>query len=615
VNWRVDITKAARAAGLTRPDQLLVVSGAGVSQEHPTHAPSGVELMRSAMDGFFLPGTLREMGDAYAAIRVASGLPQRTFWGRPRLEAVLDVVNDVYGSQALGYLTRYFTDRPSNRVHAMLAAHLDQGGRQLTANFDLFIEHAATTDNPDIHHFHGSVESRSDALPFGARLAAIERGFDAAGRARVLAPLIDPATRCVAFVGYSFSDYFDATPAIVEAIADGLLDGKTLIWFDFDPGLPEPLTTVPDLTNAPEVISAAAARGVAVIVIKGWSGDALFELLRASGCRLDSAWTTPDLCDSTDVSAPRRYPAGRMHRKAATVQLLGRFGMLGRLPSPQLELEVADIPVKSLADYWWKKGRYEQARDAALAAIPARDPHRRLRRLLAHARYDWIEGRLAKAGRRTLAAINALDAEHDDLTALRIESLERYGRVAVHARRSPDARVFVLPGLLQRLPDYERRVKDLLRLPEVSGTPAAHLEDALRNYQTEVRGRRPASDSATATHRAALVERFRQSEAIDAYVDYIRGNANRGVWELPRDRTQWREAMVGLYTAVGNEADIRRLILFEPRGFGAGKGQASPFDAARRLDASHYHRARMIARHLMMRVVRTPEAVRSRRAS
>lgn len=607
VSWRDEIRAIAREARISRADELVVFSGAGISQEHPTHAPSGVQLMKSAIKNFFIPQTLDEMSDAYASIRAVTGEPESLFRGRPRLEAVLDVVNDVYGPEALAYLTPYFTARPSNRVHAMLGAHLDQGGRHVTANFDRFVEHVASPHAPEINHFHGEVETDSDALPFGARLGAIEHGFDTTERARLLEPLSSPSTRCIAFIGYSFSDYFDVTPAVVSAIQAGALDDKTVIWLDFDHTLSEPTVVAAEPSDRRGIIGAARARGVAVVAIAGWSGDALFELLSEIGCRLDPAWAAPTQCDADDATLHPTYPASDEQRRAATVRLLSRFGMLGRLPSTRLGLGIADIPASTLADYWWKKGRYERARDSAIAALEPHHPHRDIQALLLHARFDWIEGRLSKAATRTLAAISALDVEAGAPTALRAEALERYGRVAVAARRTPDARLLLLPRMRRRLPDYEHRVNTLLHAREVGGAATSHLRDASETFRAEVLGRRASSEAATVTHRADLMERFSQSESIDAYVDYVRGNANRGSWELPRTNGDWRPSMNDLYDIVGNVADKHRLTLFEPRGL--ARKQPNPFHAARQVDASEYHRVRMVTRHLLTRLQRTAQDV------
>lgn len=603
VSWQTEIRRVAESAGVERACELVVFSGAGISQEHPTHAPSGWGLMTAALANFFLPGTLDEMGDTYDAIRRVTGQPEAVFYGRPRLEAVLDVVNEVYGPEGLAHLTPYFAGRQSNRVHAMLAAHLSQGGPQITANFDRFIEHLALPESPQINHFHGQIESPSDTLPFGARLGAIEHGFEAAERSRFLEPLVDDRTRCVAFIGYSFSDYFDATPAIVSAIQSGALDGKTLVWFKYDRERSEPVIVPPDPDDLRGVIGTALARGIVVVTVVGRSGDALFELLAAVGCELDEGWTTEVVCDGSEVARLPPYPLEDGQEKTATLLLLSRFGMLGRIPSKRLDLTADDIPPAMRTEYYWKKGHYEEARTSALAALQPERPFDQIRMLLLHARFDWIEGRLGSAGRQVLAAIRELDRESDAPASLRIEALERYGRIAVHMRRTPDARLALLPGLRRRLPDYERRAELLLASRDAELTAMSHLQDALRSFQVEVLGRRSRIvDSETATRRADLMERFNQTESIDSYVGYLRGNANLGIWELPATDGNWQEQMSKLYDAVGNEADNSRLILFEPPG--SSLQPLKPWRAARALDVSTYHRLRMLARHWMKRLPR-----------
>ncbi len=99
----IDAESIARTAVLVTPDELAIVSGAGVSLEHPTHSPLGWELMAQAMESYFLPGTLADLEAAYEAMKIVTKLPDEFFEGRPRLEAVLDVVNRTHGPVALGH--------------------------------------------------------------------------------------------------------------------------------------------------------------------------------------------------------------------------------------------------------------------------------------------------------------------------------------------------------------------------------------------------------------------------------------------------------------------------------------------------------------------------------
>jgi len=608
VSGHAGIADVATSIGLAAAEQLVIVSGAGISSEHPTHAPRGEELMRQAMAGYFLPSTLDEVRAAYDGIRRVTGESEKRFEGRPRLEAVLDIASRTHGPAALAHLTTNFTGRPSNRVHRMLAAHLAAGGRQVTANFDRFIEHVAPSGTTGPHHFHGEVEAPLDVLPFGARLGAIEHGFDERDRELMLEALVDPRTVAIAWVGYSFSDYFDATPAVVGAIEAGGLDGKTILWFDHSSADPS-VSGLPSAELLPAVIDAAVSRGLAIVRVVGRTGDGLFELLAALGCALDPGWSRAAACGGADGPVPSPYPADDAGRKAATLALLRRFGLLGRLPSAALGLAVEDIPADDLAEYWWKRGRYALGRASALAAIGSSDAHRTVRCLLVHARFDWIEGRYLRAGREVLVAVRALDADPLAPRELVVEALERFGRIARDMRRMPDAALLALPRLRRRLPDYEARAEAALADGRgVDGVALADLRDALQNYRDFVVD--PAAPGSGASARARLIERFGQSESLDSYIDYVRGNANIGTWPFPRSGDDWQTPMGLLYDVVGNAADRRRLTLFQPSD--GPLRELRPLRAARALDASDWHRFRMLGRFCLIRLRSAMRRLRSR---
>jgi hypothetical protein len=586
-----EVARAVTQMKLTSADQLVIVSGAGISTEHPTHAPAGVPLMEQAMNDFFLKGTIEMMRAAYKKLHEVTQQPAELFSGRPRLEAVLDVVSRSYTPRALAHLTPNFTNRPSNRNHHLLAAHLAAGGRQVTANFDRFIEHVTVRGAGAPFHFHGEVERPRKTLPFGARLNAIEHGFDDITRVRTLAPIVDPKTKVLAFIGYSFSDYFDATPALVSAIDSGALDGTAILWLKHE--WTDPVVEIdPASDRAYGVIPSALARGLKVVRVTGRSGDALYQILNAVGCTVDPTWANEETCTCPKRVRPRRYRTTPENRRAATARLLARFGMLGKIPTSGLDLQVSDVPIGDVGEYWWKRGDYQKGRACALAGVEPSDPHAEARRELIDARYHWIEGRYIRGARAVLTALRRLDADPAAPVPLVAEALERYGRIAVHMHRTPDARLFLLPAFRRRLPDYERRVEDLAaRAREVGGTPLSHVRDALANYRKEVLGHpSPTSNRTSANARALLIERLSQAESLDAYVDYIRGNANIGDYAFPVTDGDWHKPMKQLYEVIGNTADQDRLSLFQP----LRNGSHHPLRAALSLDASWWHRLRMV---------------------
>ncbi|MBX3079861.1 MAG: hypothetical protein KF692_11600 [Cryobacterium sp.] len=592
-----DPAKLVREMSLESAKQLVILTGAGASMEHPSHVPSGVELMNQALRDYFLPGVAHDLRNACTEIRKITGAPRSAYVGRPRLEAVLDVVATSYGAVALGHLTSRFIGREPNRVHRMLAAHLAAGGRQVTANFDRLIEHALEERAAIApFHFHGSVEGTEDALPFGARLGEIEHGFNDADREKFLSALSAVDITTIAWFGYSFSDYFDATPALIGAINEGRFDGKNFLWFAH--GSDAPHVSEIDIASEdnPAVLLSAHARGLRVVKIGGCSGDALFQLLKELECMLDDAWAQPESCNGSDLPLDSPFSAEQDAKVHATVNLLGRFGLIGRVghSTENLGLSVEELPGSAAAEYWWKKGAYKKAFRASLETLDRTDQTYRIRRLLLGARIDWIRGRLIWAGIRVVAAIRLIDRETEETPELYVEALERFGRVAVHMARSLDTRFFPLWLLRRAVPDYVHRMSSIGKLAAVvSVVPIAHASDALQNYFREV-GRidRAADRPIAAARRRELLERFSEFESLDSYVDYVRGNANIGSWTFPVGPRTWQEQMAKLYTVVGNEADIHRMALLN-----SPRRDATLFDAVRAacaLDVTGWQRLRMV---------------------
>ncbi|MFA4929495.1 MAG: hypothetical protein WC558_13335, partial [Patulibacter sp.] len=587
------------------------------------------ELMRQAMDGYFLDGLLAALHDAYRVQRTimdpaVAADPQRLagfLRGRPRLEAVLDVVHRTHGATALGRLGANFRHREPNRLHRLLAAHLAAGGSQATANFDRWIEACLGTpaDEARLLHFHGEVDptGHAEMLPFGALLGELEFGFRTDERDRLIRTLTGAGRRATAWIGYSFSDYFDVTPAVVEAIEEGRFAGHTMLWFDFSPSAPE-VTNLGAATAVPEILRTAERHGARVERIAGWSGDALATLLEELGCDIDVAWRRPDPCPGCSPARPVAAPSDERIRREATVRLLARFDMGGRVSDDEsfLGLRVRDLADAYQPEYWWKKGEYERGRAAALALLDPEQPWHDVRALLVDSRFDWIEGRLGRAGRRAVRAIRLMDAGSDPPFDVCVEALERFGRIAVHMARSPDTRRLPLQRLLRRLPDYPSRVAALREAIDatmrgrarglenlVASESVRHLDDALENYRREIVAgarHRPTTttDDAAATlarTRSRTIERFEQSESISSLLNYVHGNANIGFWDFPiADGLDWQRPMAELYATVGNVADIHRTALMTPYAH-RPPSIAEAWHAGRSLDVSGWHRMRMWA--------------------
>lgn len=614
------------------PEELTIVSGAGVSVEHPTHAPSGANLLSQALQECFLPGLQDELTKLYQEVmRIThpDATSESRKWmaqNRPRLETVLDVVHTVGDPTSQNRLADNFRDQPVNRLHHMLAAHLHAGGRQATANFDRLIEDAGSSSvaSKAILHFHGEVTLTDNALPFGSRLSEIEHGFSKTASEELITMLTAAPTRAVVWIGYSFSDYFDVTPAICAAVDAGRFDEISFVWCDY--GNTDP--TVEQLSGESTghaILDTALRRGLSVYRLQGRVGDALYHVLKRIGVRLDASWQmTPQPCHCR--ARPESSPAARTatneelitQKREATIRLIHRLGLIGRIANDGsfLGLTVSDIPDEFLADYWWKKGKYRRARLVTLNHITGDEKQSSAMKLLAEARFDWIEGRLSRAGHRLVTAITALAASRDGADETLCDAFERFGRLAVHMQRSPDTRYFVLPLLLRRLPDYNTRARAFIesvrkRWSEGFAPPATasveaihHLLDALANFHKEVlKEAHIPGNVITLPPRTQLIESFGQSESLANLADYTRGEGNDGRWPYPlKGEEDWRDSMIKLYQLVGNEADIRRLVLFT-QSQGAFANTRTALEALWQLDASFYQRIRFLTKYYIDRSV------------
>lgn len=588
------------ALGLRTARELTIVSGAGASIEHPTHAPSGVELTRSALRWWFLDRTKTDLERIYKDFASVS---KQSVIGRPRLEAVLDVARQAHGEAALQVVADWLSNRDPNRVHRMLAAHLAAGGRQVSANFDRYIETAAAASGGvPIVHFHGQIGRTGDSLPFGAYLSQIERGLAPAMRAQVIDALTHRECRVVAWFGYSFSDYFDLTPAVAQAIVGGRLRGRTLLWFGRPDGAPEiRLLGAGDVSPAtPEVIRLAIEHHLPVYRLTARApGDLLFSILEGAGCHLQPAWATEAPCDRSDLPSMPDPLIESATRHAASRALLLRFGLMGRFGDPgnPIGMARADLPADSVEAYWWKKGRYRRAYRARVRATAIDDPWRTEKRLVALGQLYWIEGRLRRAGRAVLRALELL-GDRDAPAGLLSEALERFGRITVHMSRYPDARRLLLPGLVSRLPDYPERCDALIASwpDSLSAEARAHLVDAVTVHRELVLHEPPAAPGVKPT--GPTFEQFGESESLASQVDYTRRDANRGAWPYPiDDKIDWQVPMAKLYALVGNGADALRMKLltsYEHRPPSPGEALL----AALGLDASLWQRGRLLAKYM-----------------
>ena len=101
------------------PENVVFLSGAGISVDGPTFGPIGNELTYRAIDACFADHTRDTISNAY---RVLAKLMKTDFKDEyinmfPRLEAILEIVSKVYGVEALQILLSDLVSAESNDLH------------------------------------------------------------------------------------------------------------------------------------------------------------------------------------------------------------------------------------------------------------------------------------------------------------------------------------------------------------------------------------------------------------------------------------------------------------------------------------------------------------------
>jgi hypothetical protein len=130
----------------------------------------------------------------------------------PRLEFVLECLDRVStesGMPVLPQIMRMFGDAEPAGAHAALAQWTRRGCRIITPNFDTLIEQAGGSVAPGLH-YHGT----HDSGYAGNTIRRLSRGLIPEIAAELDTALRE--ARCVLFIGYSGSDWFDVVPFFCE---------------------------------------------------------------------------------------------------------------------------------------------------------------------------------------------------------------------------------------------------------------------------------------------------------------------------------------------------------------------------------------------------------------
>ncbi|WTW93057.1 SIR2 family protein [Streptomycetaceae bacterium NBC_01309] len=483
--------------GALPPEQVLVLSGAGVSIAAPSLLPSGAHLTRRVTDNCFLPGTLdridrmhQSLGRTTGPLCVAEhgrpaacGPPEPRVPAAPRLETLLGVAMGALDAPARPVMTLLDDVRtaPHNHLHGMLAAHLLAGGRGLTTNFDDCIEAAARAatgrDLPDgaLVHLHGGFGTDPHGRGLGATLELIAAGLEPTV-ADVLRDRL-AACRALLVVGYGGGDFFDID-AVVATMRPGSMDGCRVVWSSFEDHdewhrIPVRLPSRRPNDELPPLISHFIRLGATVDVVCGRTADLLAALTGRWGLGTFPAGSGARPAEPSISVTPAE-------RAAATFQLYRGFGMIAAvddlLRTADLSLVARAERWEARSEVWWEQGRWSDLRRAWVRHTPADvDPVRRLERIGACL---WVQGRLVPAYLWLTWHRGKLPEGPDRQRAARLLA-ETEGRVVEHMARTPELRL-----LASRL--APRIVDEVDRLGGVGRDTGVHAHRRLTDLVTSL---------------------------------------------------------------------------------------------------------------------------------
>jgi hypothetical protein len=424
------------------PEDLTILTGAGVSVEGPTSLPSGEKLIERIFLELFQPEALSKILDAHDLVGWTSMEKGKVAPRLPRLETVLGIAKDVLGVRALGVLED-MVGAPPNRVHRFLNSHLAAGGHQVTANFDLCVE-SAISDGPDdledrIYHFHLKISRDGIPEDLGVTLDRIERGFSTNDKQRFISALTK--SKFILVVGYSGSDFFDVDAAINE-LPTSYFTGTKVVWINHDDHALEVPDEIP--VGAPRLVDALRRRGAEVTYAVGRTDEFLDLLI--------SEWSFEPLSPS-EPGFLKTITLGISgdDREYATFELYRRLGLFAELKKMLATSKLLAVPE---SDRWraemellWAEGKYKQAwsrwRNEGKRMVSKPERLERLGACL------WVQGRLVPAYFWLSWNLRRVDEDS------KLLFVERVGRVVEKMWLTPELRPFArwaTPGVLRRIP-------------------------------------------------------------------------------------------------------------------------------------------------------------------
>lgn len=563
-----------------RPEQVTVLSGAGVSVEGPASLPTGWELTERVFGTYYPDGFLGRVLDRHLRLgwteRAMCGelAPARDRARPPRLETVLGVVSRVYGRAELDRVLADVASARPNRLHSFLAHHLAAGGAQLTANFDRCVEVAARReglrwDAERLLHFHGVVGEPA----LGATLAQIQGGFPPALSERFLSIL--GSSPCTLVVGYSGSDFFDVDVA-VAGLEPGALADRLIVWLNHGPHSPHEVDAVRG-GGVPPVIAGLARAGAEVRILCAPTSAVLETLstgwfARPLGGEVVRAVTNPVV---GDIGVRRPAAAFGLSRELGLVDEVKRS-----LERPPAEVSAGELWMAT-SDFLWEQGKWNRLRRLWMnGRVPAELGRTiRLERIGACL---WVQGRYVFA----YLWLTWYRRRHTGEEMLTLAETE--ARVVEHMRRTelrPFARLRIHDVLnVLQMPDRTMGVDRFRRRGDVISS--------LRSVDDFVRADDDASISS---------EWFGQAGNLLAWITYTHRDLRDNYDETIADsllRLRYRTLQFR-YQVVGSRAGQVRVHLLPGahRVFGTTEVVVGAFS----VQYGWWQRLRIIGRHVLLR--------------
>ncbi|MCX7542904.1 hypothetical protein OS128_08245 [Corynebacterium sp. P5848] len=528
------------------PQDVVFLTGAGISANAPTNGPLGNHLTEFALAELFDDSAVQDILGSYQKIRNNRNR-------MPRLEAVLDKAVSSHGDQCLNYILHDLVEAPPNYLHLFFAQHLKLGGVNVTANFDRLIEKSSGF-SADVNpfHFHGSLQAGAEGQSLGATLHSIVPGFNSQISNELDRLLFGGRHKVLIVAGYSGIDFFDMDVYVRENLRRFLQHYSQIMWIHHDHtkegadfGAVNSDAWVPPIFSLLQKtfekhgredqkcfrIAANTGEFLAQEFSEKWRLSEVVFDAGDGGCS-DAVGLQ---IGGTLSSNPTFVPTVEDRRKA-TVDLCLHFGLFKQYKELMTSYG-KEIPAGHLAEIAWQEGRYRDA-DRLWRDFYRDEPLKALERKAACL---WVRGSYLRAYRAIILAHQLSLRVGDDRMEATVLAL--WGRILFAMRKCPELRLFVGGRCCSKV--RKKIAEFIIDHPGVDAMIRSDLIDADRRIAISLGAFDSFSydktdDSADGT--ATAFEFWDQADSLSGYLDYGRGRmwvkAERGE-PIPREWVEW----------------------------------------------------------------------------